>query len=110
MQAQTESDLFNWQHIHDDRGFWDYHRDNPEIYERFKATMYELLNIGHRRLSADGVLHFVRISAMKRGLHEQYKINNNYSAGYARLFIKDHPQYDDAIQLRQLKAATNKGV
>jgi len=105
---QTE-DLFNWQHIHDDRGFWDYHRDNPLIYKFFSDICLKYIAMGDTKLSSKHIIEIVRWH-YRWETKEKLKINNNYTAGYSRLFMKDHPQYDGIFEVRGLKARTNKGV
>jgi hypothetical protein len=37
--------------------------------------------------------------------NDQFKVNNNYSADYARLFEKDFPQYAGIFMKRLMKFA-----
>jgi len=111
MNSQTERDLFSWDQIQDDRSFWQYHQDNPHVYQYFKEfSLHMIKNRGYKRLSSDMILHRVRYEIMDSRFKEQLKINNNYTAGYSRLFMKEFPQYSDVFSLRQLKSNTNKDI
>jgi len=109
MQAQTESDLFNWNHVQDDRSFWQYHADNPLVYKFFKDICLKYIAMGDTKQSSKHIIEVVRWH-YRWETREQLKINNNYTAGYARLFMKDHPRHNEFFNLRELKASTNKDI
>jgi hypothetical protein len=83
--------------------FWEFHRNNPVVYELFKRFTNEVIAAGHLRYSSDAVLHRIRwhtkITLRER---EDYKINDNYSAYYARLWLADHPNHPDFFETRAL--------
>lgn len=69
--------------------FKKYHEENPQIYEGFKRIAYQLIRRGYRRLSSKFIVEIVRYETMISG-NDKFKINNSYTADYARLFEKDH--------------------
>lgn len=76
-----------------------YHEENPHVYEAFKKIVFKAMLKGYKRWSANGVFEVLRYRSAIRG-NDEYKINNNYRAFYARLFIKDFPQHKDFFQTR----------
>jgi hypothetical protein len=39
---------------------------------------------------------------------EPYKINDHYSAYYARLFMRDYPEYDGFFRTRRTRGGVSK--
>ena len=100
---------FTWGQISDDRSFWQYHQDNPLVYKFFSDICRKYIAMGDTRLSSKHIIEVTR-AHYRWHTQEKLKINNNYTAGYARLFMKEHPQYRDVFEIRQLKSNTNKDI
>ena len=99
----SQPELFNETSLSE--RFRRFHLDNPEVYQQFKHYVRILWNRGYRHYSSDGILHIIRYrSAIRKDPREMYKINNSYSAFYARLLIRDEPQYKDFFELRTRKS------
>jgi hypothetical protein len=72
--------------------FSKFHAANPEVWNLFKRFTSEIMDAGNTHYSADAVLHRVRWeTALSTG--ETFKINNNYSAFYARLYHREFPKH-----------------
>lgn len=87
--------------------FVNFDRLHPEVWDYFCGFAFELIRAGHRHNSADAVLHRVRWeTAVAGGLGsgESFKINNNYSAYYARKFHEAFPEYDGFFRTRRSRA------
>lgn len=65
-----------------------YHREHPEIYRLFDRFAWQAIERGHRRFSADAILHRIRWEARPGSPH---RINDHFSAYYARLWIANNP-------------------
>lgn len=65
----------------------------PEVWEMFKRFTNEIIALGKEHYSADAVLHRIRWETAFVST-EQFKINNIYSAFFARKFHREFPQYD----------------
>ena len=87
--------------------FKELHKNKPEIYEEFCRIAKALIGRGHKQYSAYGVMHIVRFSVWKEGVtmqpEEDFKISNNMTPFYARLFIRDHPERDDFFVTKPIK-------
>jgi hypothetical protein len=77
-----------------------YHEANPQIYEAFKAYTFKAIAKQYKRFSAEFILNVIRWETAITG-KEQFKINNNYKALYARLFMRDFPQYEGYFETRK---------
>jgi hypothetical protein len=85
--------------------FWAFHQANPKVYQLFDRFTQQVIERGHKRFSADAVLHRIRweTSVVTRG--DQFKINDHYSAYYSRMWMNDNPAYDDIFATRELREA-----
>jgi hypothetical protein len=78
-----------------------FHTSNPRVYELFKKFTFEVINKGHTRFSADAILHRIRWETQIDTYNgETFKITNDYSAFYSRLFMSDYPNYSGLFQLK----------
>ena len=82
------------------REFEAFHAANPEVYHLFKRFAYDAIRRHHQHFSSDMVLHRVRWETGVVTTGNLYKINNNYSAFYARLFMLQHPAHQGFFRCR----------
>ena len=82
--------------------FEKYHAKNPEIWEAFKTLSFQLIKAGRSHFSADAILHTIRFNTAIRGCLD-FKINNDYSSMYSRLFTANFPEHKDFFEQRILK-------
>lgn len=73
--------------------FLKYHQENPRVYKLF--TRFSLLAAQtHSNFSARAVIHRIRWHSQIDTIDPQgFKVNNNHSPYYARMFERDHPQH-----------------
>lgn len=80
-----------------------FHREHPEVWDHFCRFTFELIDRGFRHYSAQhGVFARIRWetdSATPSG-GSTFKINNNYSAFYARWFMEAYPEHDGFYRTR----------
>lgn len=82
--------------------FEKYHRENPHVYAMFKK--FALQSASRRsRFSARAVFHRMRWQSMIEG-NDEFKINNNYSPYYARLFEQEYPDLAGFFEKRKTRA------
>lgn len=69
-----------------------FHFANPRIWSLYQIFAYQALDAGHSRYSSDAILHRIRwhVTVETRDA-SGFKINNNNSAYYSRLFAKMYP-------------------
>ena len=82
--------------------FKEYFNQNPSIYEEYKKVAFSLINRGYKRLSSKFIFEIVRYNTNIYG-NDGYKINNIYTADYARQFERDFPAYTGYFSKRLLK-------
>jgi len=81
-----------------------FHRQHPKVYELFKAFSLQLIKKGKTTLGAKMIIERIRWE-METGSHDEagFKINNNYTAHYARLFMQEHKEYTGYFETREIK-------
>lgn len=81
-----------------------FHENNPQVYELFKHFAREAA-ARLPRFSADAILHRIRWwVAVETHDPAGWKINDHWSAFYARLLIKDDPGFAGFFELRRSAA------
>jgi hypothetical protein len=86
--------------VHTATAFQEYHEKNPHIYEAFLGIALELLEAGHEKYSAKGIMEVVRWQNAKKG--ETVKVNNDYTSFYARVVADNHPKLSKFFEFRQV--------
>lgn len=81
--------------------FEQYDRLNPLVWQMFKQFTFEVINAGHMRFSADSILHRIRWETSVITTDSRFKINNDFSADYARKFITEFPHYNHFFEIRR---------
>lgn len=79
--------------------FKKFHQENPDIYQLFKDLAYEARK-SFKRFGAKAIWEVLRWETrIKTGT--DYKLNNNYTAAYTRLLIKEDQSFKDFFSIRK---------
>ena len=84
--------------------FKELHQDKPNIYKEFVDITNTLIKRGYSRYSAYGVMHVVRFqtgASMKPEM--AFKISNNMTPFYARLYQRDYPMHIGFFQTKVIQ-------
>ena len=87
-----------------------FHDDNPGVYELFQRFAFEAYGRGHRRMSADLILPRVRWETDVVTRDNSFKLNNNWTAYYARLFMWEFPRMEGFFNIRAARSADEMQV
>lgn len=79
-----------------------YHEENPHIYAKFEEVTLQTIERGFKHYSAKGVIEIIRWWTAVKG-NTEYKISNEYSPFYARLFEQKHPQHKGFFRMKRSK-------
>lgn len=80
------------------RAFQQYHRTNPAIFAAFKKFAFEARG-RKKRFGAKAVMERVRWE-LEINTTGSFKVNNDFTALYARLLIYQHPEFKNFFSLR----------
>lgn len=83
-------------------GFWIWIEENGHIYRAFVEKALALKRRGKQRYGAKAIAEVIRYETTlaQRG-EQEFKLNNNYVSGLARLAMTLNPQLDGFFQVRQ---------
>lgn len=73
--------------------FLRYHKENPEVYKLFARFTYQVIDKGRKRFGAKMIMERIRWYTNIETKGEVYKVSNNYTAFYSRLFEKRNKKY-----------------
>lgn len=73
---------------------------NPKVYELLKKYTFQVINRGHKHYGIKAVFERVRWHTVIETTDVDFKLNNNYTAFYARKFHSDFPDYEGFFETR----------
>lgn len=82
--------------------FDQYDTDNPQIWQAFVHFSVQAKAKGFIRYGAKSIMEIIRFHTAERG-KEPFKVNNNYTADYARKMEKEYPHFEGFFEKRTLK-------
>lgn len=85
--------------------FLEYHEARPEVYGYLRDFMFQAKKSGRKTYPINGLFERVRWHMdveTKDG--DGYKMNNNYRSRYARMLMRDYPEFAGFFEIRVLKA------
>jgi len=86
-----------------------YHAANPQVWRLFVRFTTDLIRRGFEHYSADAVLHRIRWHTdVETRSPEEFKINNNYTAEYARMFHQLYPEHAGFFRTRRRRSAQQR--
>ena len=86
--------------------FLDFNTKFPGVYILFERFAFQLIKAGHKTIGSKMLLERIRWFYATESLDEKgFKINNDFTAYYSRLFMKNHPQYEGIFETRIIRKA-----
>lgn len=92
--------------------FIEFHKANPEVYDLFERFTFEAIDSGMNKIGAKFIFERIRWEIMIATKGAGYcvatkktlKLNNNFTAWYARLFMAKHRKYVGLFERRKAKS------
>lgn len=78
-----------------------YDAENPHVYPMFIQYARQVLRSGHDKFSAKAIFERLRWHFNFETEGDVFKLNNNYTAFYARKAMEDYPEFKDFFELRE---------
>lgn len=98
------TDLFDWATPEMVKAFDKFDRENPDVFAAFERLALTAIKKGKTRLSSKLICEVIRWEVFLETSGEEFKINNNYTAFYARKFMDRHPEHGKCFETRRSKA------
>lgn len=88
------------------REFEEFDRANPNIYHLFRRFAFEAQERGFKHFGAKAIMERVRWEVrMDTTGNSEFKINNNFTAFYARKLMRDYPSMAGFFRTRSVQKA-----
>ncbi len=86
-----------------ERSFWEFHSQNPHVYQHLRQLALQLRNSGIQRWGIKALWEVCRYELVLRtsASAREFKLNNNYTAYYARLLMERNPELSDFFETRE---------
>ena len=81
----------------------DFHKQHPEVWQLFVKFTFQMIDRGYRNYSAKAIFERIRWEKDSVGGDgvTSVKLNNNYTAFYARRFAKAYPEHEGFFRTRE---------
>ena len=84
-----------------------FHKEHPEVWDLFVQFTNEMIERGFNNYSCKAIFERIRWEKDAGGDGTtQFKLNNNYTALYARRFMKMYPEYEGFFRTREQPSST----
>lgn len=82
------------------QSFLDFHQANPKVFELADRFTREAIEAGRQRFGMKMVFERIRWYSAVETTGSSFKLNNNYTAFYARLWMHRNPGQPQVFSLR----------
>lgn len=73
----------------------------PDVYQQFEKLVFDVMDRGFNRYSADALLHRIRWHQQVERGNRDYKCNNNWTPTLSRFFMEKYPQHSGFFETRR---------
>jgi len=87
------------------QAFEEFHKANPSVYFALEKLAQQVWNRGRRQISIKMLFEVLRWDyyMQTKDPHSDFKLNNNYTAYYARFLMLNHPEWKDLFKTKKVK-------
>jgi len=85
------------------RAFEQFDAENPAVWIEFRDSALRLIEAGRRHYGAKSIMETIRFHRDVRRNAEGFKINNNFTAYYARKFMDLYPEHEGFFETRAVR-------
>lgn len=82
-----------------------FHRENPHVYRRLRALIFEDLNAGLPIAGIDFYVSVLRWKIRMETRGDDFKVNNDWRSRYARMLMEREPELRGKFETRTLQSA-----
>jgi hypothetical protein len=83
-------------------GFSKYDAEHPDIWKAFEEIALNLILNGCAHYGSKAIFEVIRYEwLITKGKDDAFKVNNNFTADYARKFVRKYPEYKNFFELRE---------
>jgi hypothetical protein len=78
-----------------------FHTANPDVFKLFEKFTLQLIGAGRQHYGIAAITERIRWHLNVDTKGDEVKINNDFKAYYARMFVAKHPQHAGFFQMRR---------
>lgn len=86
------------------KAFEKFHAENPHVYALFRKYAIMAKQRGFEHFGAAAVFERLRWHLNFETTGEEFKLNNNYRAFYARKLMREYPEFEDFFRIRKQRS------
>lgn len=86
------------------KAFYRFHRENPCVYKELLWLSRELMRKGVHHYGIGALFEVIRYNRAIKTNSNDFKLNNNFRALYARLLMATEPDFENFFETRIRKA------
>lgn len=83
-----------------------FHAENPDVYDLLVRLAREYRSVGHRKIGVKALYEVARWTHAIETGDLDFRLNNNYTAFYARLMLEQEPDLSGMFDLRTQRGST----
>lgn len=83
--------------------FEQYDLGHPEIWKQFREITLNLIRLGKKHYGAKAIFEIIRYHRFIEYGVGEFKVNNNFTAYYARKFMRVFPEHNGFFETRKAK-------
>lgn len=87
-----------------DSAFIDFHRANPHVYDALVRLAKQAAAAGRTKVGMKMLFEVLRWEQFLVTSDPDFKLNNNYTARYARLIMEQEPELAGIFEVRSLRS------
>lgn len=87
-----------------DQAFWDFHRENPQIYKKLVEMTERAKYSGRRKIGMKMLFEVIRWEHLVHTRSDDFALNNNYTSRYVRLIEEKNPELANMFEKRTIKS------
>ncbi len=83
--------------------FLSYHQANPGIWRAFERCAFDLIHRGIKHYGAKAIAEIIRFNRLIETAKDDFKLDNNFTAYYARIWGLKYPHHKEFFEFRNVK-------
>jgi hypothetical protein len=87
-----------------DAKFWEFHQENPQVFEKLVKMTTELKQAGRRKVGIKMLFEVIRWQHALETRGDHFKLNNSYTSRYARIIEEQHPELAGMFETRSIRS------
>ena len=84
--------------------FFEFHDENPHVFKLWEEITFKAIKRGYKHIGAALIRELIRWESGITTTDPEYKMPNQWTPYYARLFMQKHPEYAGLFRTRTAHA------